>query len=136
MDADKVFVWEGEVNSSEVDFQRIVDNVSYLIYMENVRHRHLKSLGVDPIEMSQRGFDLVIIRIEIDYKSSLVDGDQFIVTSKLNPIKKIRFVFEHQVICKNDQKIMAEAKVTGVCLNRNTGRLIVPEELKWLKPTS
>jgi acyl-CoA thioesterase FadM len=43
---------------------------------------------------------------------------------------RIRFVFLQKVIRKSDQKIMAEAKNIGVCIDVSTGRPVLSGELK------
>ena len=130
MDITDTFKWENEVRDNELDFQGIVNNSNYLIYLAIARHKHLKVLGLDIVGMHDQGFDLVLTRAEIDYKGSLKLDDKFIVTSKLEPSGRIRFSFAQQIIRKSDQKIMIEAKNIGVCLDRSTGRPIVPDVFK------
>lgn len=130
MNSNHYFVWESEVRDNEIDFQGIVNNANYFVYMAHARHKHLKILGVDILAMHRGGFDLVMVHTEMDFKGSLRGGDEFIVTSKIEPTGRVRLVFVQQVIRKQDQKIMIEAKNMGVCLARSTGRPIVPDELK------
>lgn len=127
-----IFVWEDEVRDNETDFQGIVNNANYLVYMAYARCKHFKSLGIDIIEMHKNGFDLVLVRTEIDFKSSLKCGDEYIVTSKLELLGKIRFVFVQQILRKSDRKVMAEAKNIGACIARPSGRPVIPDELKFL----
>lgn len=130
MSINNIFVWEGEVRDNETDFQGIVNNANYFIYMAHARHKHLQSLGIDIGAMHLRGLDLVLVRTEIDFKDSLRGGDEFMVTSKLEAMGRIRFLFVQQVIRKNDQKIMVDAKNIGVGIDRSSGRPKVPGELK------
>ena len=130
---DNTFTWEGEVRDHEIDFQGRVHNTYYLVYMEHARYKHCKFLGVDIRDMYLYNFDLVLVRIEIDFKASLRGGDEFIVTSKLGMMGKIRFVSEQQIIRKSDRKIMAEAKNIITCVDRNSGRpVVIPEKLKLI----
>jgi len=130
MKKDNLFVWEDEVRDSELDMQGIVNNANYFVYMEHARHQHLKSLGVDFEKMHLNGFDLVLIHAEIDFKAPLKSGDRFIVTSKLEMMSQLRFVFLQQVIRKSDNKIMSEAKNIGTCIDAASGRPVIAEELK------
>lgn len=130
MKEENVFTWEGEVRDNETDLQGIVNNANYFVYMAHARHKHLSSLGIDFSVMHNRGFNLVLVRSEIYFKASLKSGDGFIVTSKLEPMGRIRFVFSQQVIRKSDQKMVIEAKNIATCISITSGRPIIPEELK------
>ena len=130
MNKDNLFVWEGEVRDSELDLQGIVNNANYFVYMEHARHKHLKSLGVDFVKMHASGFDLVLVQTEMSFKAPLKSGDDFIVTSKLEAMGRIKFVFLQEIIRRSDRKIMIEAKNIGVCISISSGRPVVPEELK------
>ncbi len=130
MTSDHIFTWECEARDHEIDFQGRVNNIYYLVYMEHARYKHCKSLGVDFRELHDRNFDLVLIRTEIDFKASLGGTDEFIVTSKLGLMGKIRIVCNQQIIRKNDGKIMAEAKIIVVCIDRASGRPVMPDEIK------
>jgi len=130
MEIDNTFVYENEVRDSELDFQGIVNNANYFVYMEHARHKHLQSLGIDFVKMHEQGFDLVLVRTEIDFKAPLKSGDEFIVTSKLEGQGRIRFVFLQEVVRKSDKRIMATAKNIGTCILVATGRPVVSKELK------
>lgn len=132
MNAADVFVWENEVRDSELDFQGIVNNANYFIYLAHARYKYLKTLNIDIMAMHERGFDLVLTRSEIDFKASLVGGDEFIVTSKLEPLGKIRFVFNQQIIHKSEDKVIIEAKNIGVCIDRSRDKPVIPDELKFI----
>ncbi len=132
MNSNTKFIWEGEVRDSELDFQGIVNNANYFVYMAHARHRHLKSLGIDCCTMHELGFDLLLKSATVDYKASLKSGDEFIVTSILEPVGRIRFVFCQDVIRKSDQKIVATGRNMGVCVARSSGRPFMPDALKIL----
>lgn len=130
MEKNGVFRWEDEVRDSELDMQGIVNNGNYFRYMEHARHKHIKSLGIDFADYAARGLDLVLTHTDITFKDSLKSGDEFIVTSRLAASGRIRFAFHQEIIRKADNKVMVIGINTGACLNRNTGRPEIPEELK------
>ena len=130
MDQTQIFVHEDEVRDNEVDIQGIVNNANYFIYMAHARHKHLKQLGVDFSEFHRSGYDFLLVRSEIDFKSSLRDGDQYLVTSKIEPLGRIRIVFAQEVIRKADNKIVATAQNIGTCVATATGRPCFPDSLK------
>lgn len=130
MNITDIFTWESEVRDTELDFQGIVGNANYFIYMQHARHKHLKAVGIDVTGMHLRGFDLVLVHTEIDFKASLKSGDEFIVSSKIEMMGKIRFVIIQQVIRKSDQKIVVTAKNIGTCISCSSGRPVIPDELR------
>lgn len=123
-------LWESEVRDNEVDLQGIVNNANYFIYMAHARHKYLREEGIDFAKMHEEGFNLVLVHSDISFKSSLKSGDEFIVTTTLNPNGKIRFDFVQDVIRKSDQKVVASAINTGVCISVSNNRPVVPEILK------
>ncbi|QKG80354.1 acyl-CoA thioesterase [Tenuifilum thalassicum] len=110
------FELEFEVRDYECDLQGIVNNARYLNYLEHTRHKFLLSKGIDFAKLHDEGIDLVVSRIEIDYKYSLTSGDKFIV--RLNAHKEgfLRMIFEQEVVKLPEQKIAVKAKVIGVGL--------------------
>ncbi len=68
-----------EVRDYECDLQGIVNNAIYLNYLEHTRHKFFLNNGIDFFTLHQKGIDLVVVRIEIDYKHSLTSGDSFCV---------------------------------------------------------
>ena len=113
---DKKYIFElpMKVRDYEVDVEGIVNNANYLHYLEHTRHEFCESAGLSFRQMHLNGIDPVLSRVEIDYKSPLTLGEQFV--SKLNlrrrgPI----FIFE-QDIYKNDGTPVVLAKVSVACL--------------------
>ena len=68
-------------------------------------------------------------------KDSLKSGDEFIVTSKIEPNGRIRFNIIQDVIRKSDSKIVCSAINTATCLFAETNRPKIPEELKKILGT-
>ena len=102
------------VRDYECDLQGIVNNAVYLNYFEHARHVYLLEQNIDFAKLHLEGIDLVVHRIEIDYKQSLTSGDRFIVTSSMHQQGPLRIIFEQQIERMSDMKLVAKAKVTGV----------------------
>lgn len=105
-----------EVRDYELDFQGIVNNSVYLNYLEHTRHQFLYEREVDITELHNRGIDLVVTRIEMDYRQSLRSRDRFCVTVDIYPEGNLRLVFDQKIIRLPDNKLMLAARTTGVCL--------------------
>ena len=117
------------VRDYECDLQGIVNNATYLNYLEHTRHEFLKSLGIDFAGMHQQGIDLVVVRSEVDYKYSLTSGDSFYVTLKMALEGRIRIVFYQDIFRLPDNKPIIQGKITGTALS-SQGRPFLPDEIK------
>ncbi len=112
------FELEFTVRDYECDLQGIVNNAVYLNYLEHTRHQYLLNKKIDFAKLHNEGIDLVVSRIEIDYKYSLTSDDKFVV--KVNTYKEgnLRLVFEQEIYKLPDNKHVVHAKVIGVGLNK------------------
>ena len=119
------FSLEFAVRDYECDLQGVVNNANYQHYLEHARHEFLISRGVDFAKLHEEGTDLIVTRVEIDYKFPLKSHDLFVV--KLNLVREgnLRLIFEQDIFRLSDQKPIIQAKVTGVA-TRN-GRPVSPE---------
>jgi acyl-CoA thioester hydrolase len=122
-----IFSLEFAVRDYECDLQGIVNNANYQHYLEHARHEFLISRGVDFASLHQEDLDLIVTRIEIDYKFPLKSRDKFFV--KLNLLREgnLRLVFEQDIFMQPGEKHIVHAKVTGVVI-RN-GRPVVPHQI-------
>lgn len=115
------------VRDYECDLQGIVNNAVYLNYFEHTRHTFLISKKIDFAALHSEGIDLVVSRIEIDYKLSLKSGDHFVV--RLNILREglLKLVFNQGIFRLPENKLVARAKVIGVGLKH--GRPIRLEDV-------
>ncbi len=107
---------EFTVRDYECDLQGIVNNAVYLNYFEHTRHTFLTGKNIDFAALHTDGIDLVVSRIEIDYKRSLTSGDLFVVKLGIHREGQLRMVFDQAIFRLTDNLIVASAKVIGVGL--------------------
>lgn len=127
--AQDCFTLEMAVRDYECDLQGVVNNAVYQNYLEHARHEYLKSIGIDFAALTAQGIDLVVTRIEIDYKTSLASGDRFVVEVQLERISPVRIGFRQDIYRLPDRKLVVKALVTGTALNAK-GRPQLPDTLK------
>jgi len=128
MDKD-CFTLEMAVRDYECDLQGVVNNAVYQNYLEHARHEYLKTIGIDFAGLAAQGINLVVTRIEIDYKTSLASGDRFLVEVRLERISPVRIGFRQDIYRLPDRKLVVKALVTGTALNAK-GRPQLPEAMK------
>ncbi|MSR81999.1 MAG: acyl-CoA thioesterase [Candidatus Latescibacteria bacterium] len=124
------FELELGVRDYECDLQGVVNNAVYLNYLEHTRHEYLKSLGLDFAGLHQQGWDLVLTRCELDYRSPLRSGDRFVVRLRLERESRLRFAFLQEIYRLPDQRLVLQAKAIGTGLIQ--GRPALPPELQAL----
>ncbi len=115
--ADKPFELEFSVRDYECDLQGIVNNAVYQNYYEHARHQFLLGKKIDFAGLHNEGIDLIVSRVEIDYKFSLRSGDLFLVTVTTRREGHLRLIFEQDIFKLPENKLVSHAKVTGVGLN-------------------
>jgi acyl-CoA thioester hydrolase len=115
------------VRDYECDIQGIVNNANYQHYLEHARHEFLISKGIYFTELHKEGLDLIITRVEIDYKFPLKSRDKFAVRLNIRREGNVRVVFDQIIFRLPDEKLIIKATVTSVA-TRN-GRPVAPEDL-------
>ena len=127
VDSGKLYELEFSVRDYECDLQGIVNNAVYQNYYEHARHQFLLGKNIDFARLHTEGIDLIVSRVEIDYKFSLRSGDKFIVTVKTHREGHLRLIFEQEIYKLPEYKLVSKAKVTGVGLKN--GRPIKLESI-------
>jgi len=122
---------EFTVRDYECDLQGIVNNAVYLNYLEHTRHQFLLAKNIDFADLHTQGVDLVVSRIEIDYKFSLTSDDKFVVKVTTSREGNLRMIFEQDIFKLPENKHVVHARVIGVGL-RN-GRPIRIEDIPGFK---
>ena len=118
-----------QVRDYECDLQGVVNNAVYQNYLEHARHEFLKSVGIDFAALAQAGVNLVVVRVELDYRAPLRPGDRFVVTTRLERESRLRFAFLQDIRRAGDDRLMVSAKSVGTAVNAR-GRPFLPEELE------
>jgi len=111
------------VRNYEVDWQGIVHNATYLLYFEIGRMEYIKEVGVKiNLDSIKNGSKIVLVRNEINYKSSAKFDDLLNVYTRIIFIKNTSFAFEGIIEDDSTKKIVGENVSVHVWLNPKTGR--------------
>ena len=89
-----IFTLEMQVRDYELDYQGIVNNANYLHYLEHTRHEFCRQAGLTFGEMHSMGIDPVLARVNIEYKTPLRIGDNFVSCLRLGR-HGAAFIFFH-----------------------------------------
>jgi acyl-CoA thioester hydrolase len=123
----EVFKVEFSVRDYECDLQGVVNNANYQHYLEHARHEFLISKDISFVKLHEEGIDLIVTKVEIEYKYPLRSRDKFIVTIDIQRAGNVRLVFNQQIFRSPDEKLIVNAKVTGVATKN--GRPVPPGKL-------
>lgn len=104
-----------KVRDYECDLQGIVNNANYQHYLEHARHEYLRTIGFSFSKLHDEGFDFVVARLEMAFKTPLKSGDIFTVTVLMKK-EGIRWVFIQNIYREPEQTLVVKAKVDSVCL--------------------
>lgn len=118
------FSLEMSVRDYECDLQGIVNNAVYQNYLEHARHEFLRSIGCSFPRLHELGVDLVVSRIEMDFKKPLIAQDTFVVELWCELQGRVRVRFIQKIFKKIDHQICIDAVVVGAALGN--GRVLSP----------
>jgi acyl-CoA thioester hydrolase len=115
------------VRDYECDLQGVVNNAIYQHYLEHARHEFLISKDVSFVKLHEEGLDLIITKVEIEYKYPLRSHDEFSVTVSIKREGNARILFIQDIYRQPDLKLIVKARVTGVATRK--GRPVPPGDL-------
>jgi acyl-CoA thioester hydrolase len=115
------------VRDYECDIQGVVNNANYQHYLEHARHEFLISKGISFIKLHEEGIDLIVTRVEIDYKYPLRSSDKFVIRLYIRREGNARLLFIQDIFRLPDEKLIIKAKVTGVATKN--GKPVRPGEI-------
>lgn len=121
------FTLEFIVRDYECDLQGVVNNANYQHYLEHARHEFLISRDVNFVQLHEDGVDLIVTKVEIEYKYPLRSRDKFIVTLNVEREGNARLLFLQDIYRIPDNKLIVSARVTGVASKK--GRPVSPGSL-------
>jgi acyl-CoA thioester hydrolase, YbgC/YbaW family len=122
-----LFSIEFAVRDYECDIQGIVNNANYQHYLEHARHEFLISRGISFAALHKEGLDLIITRIEIDYKYPLRSRDKFVIRLNIRREGNLRVVFDQHIFRLPDKKLIVKASIVAVAIKN--GKPVAPGDL-------
>lgn len=115
------------VRDYECDLQGVVNNANYQHYLEHARHDFLLSKGISFADLHNEGIDLIVTKVEIEYKYPLKSMDKFVVRTSIMREGNVRLLFNQDIFTFPEGRHVVKAKVTGVATKK--GRPVSPGNL-------
>ena len=127
--SDYIFEHKDKVRDYECDLQGIVNNANYQHYLEHCRHEFLLANNISFAKLHDEGTDAVVARLNMQYKTPLKSGDEYVSKLKLKK-EGLRYIFLQDIYRLPDMKLSIRAQVDSVCLVN--GRLSESEKMNEL----
>ncbi|OQX28583.1 MAG: hypothetical protein B0D92_08145 [Spirochaeta sp. LUC14_002_19_P3] len=128
-----MFHIELTVRDYECDQQGIVNNAVYLNYLQYARHEFGHSVGMDWLELTARGINLVLRRAELDYIRPLRSGDRVKITAQPSRKGLFRLYFKQSILLLPEENPVLEALITAACVM--DGKPAAPKDIDaWFGP--
>ncbi|MDR2886715.1 MAG: acyl-CoA thioesterase [Bacteroidales bacterium] len=121
------FCLELKVRDYECDLQGVVNNAVYQNYLEHARHEYLLTKGINFVKLHDEGIDLIVTRVEIDYRHPLRSDDRFIITTDVQRQGNARLVFNQTILKIPGNMPVIKATVTGAATKN--GRPVAPGKI-------
>ncbi len=97
------------VRHHEMDSLGHVNNAVYLHYVEEAAIDHARQLGFDEERRRELGGAWVVRRIEIDFKTPAVAGDELDVTTRIVALERVQARRRTTIVRVRDGAVIAEA---------------------------
>ena len=95
---------------------------SYLNFLEEVRIAALDKIGISYSKLSEKGFEIPVVSIQLRYKISFIHGEKVLLESQFKLENKIRLTCK-TLFLKSNGDIGADAKI-GLVVVRKTNESI------------
>jgi len=109
---------------SDTDAQGIVFNGNYATYIDDTVTDYCESLGFKWSEFQEKGYDMVLGRSEIDFRSAARYGDMLVTGARITRIGKTSVVFELRSWIEGGQdeahRVVIDAKLVQVIVDAKT----------------
>jgi acyl-CoA thioester hydrolase len=124
-----IFTVKFRVRSYECDSYGHVNNATYLNYLEYARMMALLEKNFSLDSMKQKGYVVVIRKIDIDYKYPLFINDEVSVKTCTSGARNTSGTFIQEIYNLTKDRISAEARVTWVFTDLSGKPIPIPAEI-------
>jgi len=118
-------ITEIRVRYAETDRMGLLHHANYLVYFEQARTELLRSQGLTYRDMEDKGFFLVITKVEVNYRSPAKYDDVLLIKTTVSRTTPVRVEHSYEVTCEG--RVVAEAKTTLACVDREGKLQALPE---------
>ena len=116
-----------QVRFRDIDAFGHVNNAVFFSYVELARIRYLLDVLV-PDEPFDR-LQLILARVELDYRSPIAFGDEVAVDTRVDRVGRTSFAMSHRMTVGDGQRLVGDVQTVLVAYDYDSARPIpVPED--------
>jgi acyl-CoA thioester hydrolase len=116
------------VRYAETDRMGLLHHANYLVYFEQARTELLRERGATYKDMEDRGYLLVLTRVEVRYRKPARYDDVLTVRTFVERVTFVRIDHRYEVHC--DGQLLAEGSSTLACVDREGRPQALPDFLR------
>lgn len=121
---------EKRIYYHDTDAGGVVYYGRYLNYLEEARTQFLEKQGIDINLFREKKFLYAVRKCTITYISPARYGDTIICDAQLIKITAVQLMFKQEIHDKQSDRLILEADVTIVSLNKDFKPTPIPEEIR------
>ena len=104
------------VRYAETDRMGLLHHANYLVYFEQARTELLRDQGLTYRDLEDKGFLLVLTKVEVRYKQPARYDD--LLTIRTTVVRTTPVRIEHKYEVFRDARLLAEGSTTLACVDR------------------
>lgn len=108
---------EVKIYYEDTDCGGVVYHANYLRYFERARTEYFAERGLFLRDYMQQGIIFVVARAEVNFERPAHYGDTLAISSQIEQVKKVSFVFNHVVHRKGEDAVLVRASIKLGCVN-------------------
>jgi len=100
----------------ELDPYNHVNHAAYVAYFEAARCVALDDIDMSLSDLSERGLQIVVTKLEVKFREPATARDSLIVETYVDEMKRVSSTWKQQIMRESDSRTLVEAELTlGVC---------------------
>jgi acyl-CoA thioester hydrolase len=116
------------VRYAETDRMGLLHHANYLVYFEQARTELLRDAGATYKDMEDRGYLLVLTKVEVRYRRPARYDDLLTVRTHVERVTSVRIDHRYEVLCEG--QLLAEGSSTLACVDREGRPQALPDFLR------
>lgn len=116
------------VRYAETDRMGLLHHANYLVYFEQARTELLRDVGYTYRDLEDKGFLLVLTKIEVRYKRPAYYDDMLTIATSVERTTGVRI--DHRYEVRRGGDLIAEGNTTLACIDREGRPQGLPEFLR------
>ncbi len=125
----KKFTHQVKVRNYHIDSYGHVNNAQYLAYLEDARTDFMDGLGFDMTTLRRQDLQIIITRVEIDYRAPATLGDTLMVHGWYSTLASRKVTWEHEIVNQLTERLVAKAQVSAALL-QGGHIVVIPSEIR------